>query len=180
MRLCVRFYSCFFVYIRGSDIAKGGRRRPDKIAPKRVSETNLVRIAQGGDLVCQDLLTDPANNPEHWRDTGSRLVIRSPKTVMPRWLQDPAEREAHGYPRMAGVLLSIGVHHGAIVDLRVIDHTGPPKTFRIHRRMGTRPLVIPTYRRGHFYLARLLPNLVRNRAAFHLSPLMFSLLLTGA
>jgi hypothetical protein len=64
-------------------------------------------------------------NPKEWRDTGRLLLIKSPKPLFPGWLLDRLRWQGEGDARAMGVLLSIGVHHGAIVDLRVIDHTGP-------------------------------------------------------
>jgi hypothetical protein len=65
--------------------------------------------------------------PKPWPDTGRLLLIKSPKPLFPYWLLHELGWQNVGNAQAMGVLLSIGVHHGAIVDLRVIDHTGPLK-----------------------------------------------------
>jgi len=87
-----------------------------------VTQPVSLKIVRG-----QAVPTPGQFNHSDWSDTGRRFLARSPKPVFPSWLIG-ASRGHLGLPvREMGVLLSIAVHHGTIVEVRALDSMGPLK-----------------------------------------------------
>jgi hypothetical protein len=77
--------------------------------------------------ILQGYPTTTRSKPDPWMNTAWDLLLRSPKPDFPARYRAEVHSyiQSNNYRRAPGVYLSITARNGVIVDIRVLDQTGP-------------------------------------------------------